>query len=58
MIDLLISLVLSALISVAVKIWFGESGLSDFPVLTFLVIAAASFFITSEVHALFFAHAG
>jgi hypothetical protein len=55
MIDLLVSLVLSALISIGIRLWFQDSGLDAFPVLTFLVIAALSFFVTSYVHQLFFA---
>lgn len=51
-IDLLVSLVLTALISVGVKTYFGDSGLSAFPVLAFLVILVLSYMATAFVHSL------
>ena len=56
MLDIFISLVLSTVITIAVKLWFGESGLSAFPVLSFLVITVLSFMVTYGVHSLFFPH--
>jgi hypothetical protein len=53
-IDLFASLFLSTLITIAVKLWFDDSGLSAYPVLTFLVIAVLSYFATSFVHSFFF----
>ena len=50
--DLIISLILTAVISIIVKLYFGESGLSGFPVLTFLVIAIASYVLTAFVSSL------
>ncbi len=51
--DLLISLVLTAVLTVAIKRWFDDSGLGAFPVLTFLVIAVLSYMATAAVHGLF-----
>ncbi len=48
--DLFVSLILTAAITIVIKIYFGE--MTAFPVLTFLVIAILSYIATALVHGL------
>lgn len=50
--DLFLALVLSILVTIAVKRYFGESGLSAFPVLMFLTITVLSYMATAGAHGL------
>ncbi len=52
MTDLIISLVLSVFVTIGIKLWFADSGLDAFPVLTFLVITIVSYMATAGVHSL------
>ena len=52
MLDLLVSLILSGIISIVVKVYFDDSGLGAFPVLTFLVVTVLSYMAISFVHSL------
>jgi len=53
MLDLFLSLILTGVISIFVKIYFSESGLGAFPVLTFLVIAVLSYMATAALDSVF-----
>ena len=53
MFDLIVSLVLTCVVTIVIKLYFGEIGLSSFPVLTFLVITIVSYGATYFIHGLF-----
>ena len=53
MLYLFLSLLLSGLITIGVKIWFKESGLGAFPVLTFLTITVLSYMATAALGSVF-----
>ena len=52
LLDFWISIVLSFVIGIAIKLWFGDIGLSSFPILTFLVVTVLSYMATVFVHGL------
>lgn len=52
MLDLFVSLGISLVITVIVKVYFDESGLGAFPVLTFLVISVLSYMAMAMLHSI------